>query len=147
MVKRSKKSTKRYKKGGKSPSNRKFARGCEAPRLVKAKAKKEKPPKIDGLSPKDKQKIRNAIRQIWHRSHPRKVAVARAIGPDGFPVCEQCRLKSPKLFVDHIKAVGLLDGGFIERMFCPSARLKNLCKECHSEKTKSDNKRLKMRQT
>ena len=104
---------------------------------------KIKPPKVDGLSPKDKQKLRSAIRQIWHRSHPRKLCQARAINGDGFPFCERCKKVVPKVTIDHVEAVGELGDGFIERMFTPSKNLRALCHECHKIKTKVDNAKTK----
>lgn len=103
--------------------------------------KKAKPIKVDGLSPKDLQKIRNAIRQIWQRSYPRRLCVERSITFDGFPYCEKCGKTTPKTTIDHITAVGdILDGG-IERMFTSSANLQALCRECHREKTNRENKK------
>lgn len=100
--------------------------------------------KVDGLGGRDLQKIRNAIRQIWHRSHPRRLAVKRATGPDGFPRCENKSCKDfgkpqPKVSVDHIVPVGDLLNGGIERMFVSAMGLQNLCKKCHDEKTRNDN--------
>lgn len=101
-------------------------------------AKKSKLPKIDGLSAEDLAKVRTAIRQIWHRSHPRKLAVARGIGAGGYSFCEKCKKRAPKTFVDHIHPVGDILNGGIERMFVSSQGLQNLCKKCHDEKTKVD---------
>lgn len=104
------------------------------------RTKKEKPQKIDGLSPKDIQKIRTAIRQVWHWSYPRKLCVERCTNPNGFVYCELCKKKVPKIFVDHKKNVGDVDSGFIERLFCPSKGLQGLCKKCHDAKTKDERK-------
>ena len=94
--------------------------------------------KVDGLSPHDIKKIRNAIRQVWHRSHVRKLCVNRCIGKDGFSYCEKCKKRSPKVFIDHITKVGEVDGGFIKRLFTPSKNLQGLCKKCHDLKTKEE---------
>lgn len=110
-----------------------------------AKKTKAKPVKVDGLSPKDKQKIRNAVRQIWQRSYPRKLCVQRAIGPDGFPVCEKCGKTVPKVAIDHMQSVGELDGGFISRLFCSSDKLQALCKECHQQKTNAENRARRLK--
>lgn len=101
--------------------------------MKKAKKKKEK---IDGLAPENIIRLRNACRQVWHWSYPKKLCVARATQPDGFMRCEKCLNKVPKVYVDHIVAVGELDGGFFTRLFCPSSGLQALCKSCHNEKTK-----------
>lgn len=104
---------------------------------------KRKKEKLDGLSPDDLRKIRTAIRQIWHRSYPRRIASKRSVGADGFSYCDQCSQMVPKVFVDHIIPVGdLLDGGIV-RMFCPSTGLQNLCKRCHDQKTKSERQKKK----
>ena len=79
--------------------------------------------KVDGLSPKDRQKVSNAIRQIWQRSYPRRLCVARSIGEDGFPFCEKCKKTVPKVHIDHREAVGDLLNGGVERLFCSSNRL------------------------
>lgn len=94
-----------------------------------------KPSKIDGLSPRDIEQIRKAIRQVWSWSHPRRLALKRAIGADGFYRCEECGERVPKVLVDHTVEVGDVDGGFIARLFCPSTGLKCMCRECHGEKT------------
>lgn len=102
------------------------------------KEKKKKPEKIDGLSPKDIEKIRRAIRLVWSWSHPRRLCILRANGPDGFPICEACKLKVPKIYPDHISPVGDVDAGFIERLFCPSKDLQALCRSCHAKKTRME---------
>ena len=104
---------------------------------------KKRLPKVDGLSAHDVAKLRSACRQVWQRSHVRKLAVARCIGEDGFPFCEQCKKTVPKVFIDHIECVGDLDDGYIHRLFCPSDRLQGLCKSCHDAKTRSERKMKK----
>lgn len=97
-----------------------------------------KTPEPDGLTKKDIKKIRAAIRQIWHRSGVRKKVVKRAsIGNDFFR-CEKCSKRVPKICIDHIKKVGEIDGGFIERLFCASTNLQALCRKCHNLKTKEE---------
>lgn len=92
--------------------------------------------KVDGLSPKNVEQIRKAIRQIWSWSTPRKLCIERATGKDGFPKCEQCKKKVPKVYPDHKIKVGEVDSGFLERMFTPSKNLQALCKPCHDKKTR-----------
>lgn len=94
--------------------------------------------KVDGLSRHDIAKIRSAIRQVWHRSHVRKLVVNRCIGRGGFSYCELCKTRSPKIFIDHLLEVGDVDGGFIDRLFTPSKNLQGLCKKCHDAKTKKE---------
>ena len=99
---------------------------------------KKKEEKIDGLSPKDIEKIRRAIRQVWSWSYPRRLCIARATDSEGFPVCEGCKQRVPKVHPDHIVKVGDVDEGFIKRLFVPSAQLQALCKKCHAAKTKQE---------
>jgi len=104
---------------------------------MKRKAKAER---IDGLSPDDIEKIRRAIRQVWSWSTPRRLCIARCTDAEGFPFCEQCGERCPKIFVDHIARVGDVDSGFIARLFTPSKNLQGLCKKCHAKKTNQENK-------
>lgn len=102
-------------------------------------AKKNKP--SDGLGPKEIQKIRSAIRQVWQRSKARAMVVRRCALPGGYARCERagCGKKVPKIYVDHIIRCGdLLDPGYILRMFVSSSLLQGLCKDCHDEKTRSE---------
>lgn len=97
----------------------------------------------DGFSPRDRARVRSAIRQVWSRCYMRRIAKARAVHEDGFEYCEKCGERVPKVTIDHIIPVGdILDGG-IERMFCPSSGLQALCHGCHKIKTKEDNKKTK----
>lgn len=97
---------------------------------------KKKIEKCDGLGPHEIKKIRSAIRLVWHRSHARRLVVLRCTGKDGFARCEKCKDPTPALKIDHRQNVGDVDGGFIERLFCPSSGLQGLCKKCHDAKTK-----------
>ncbi len=105
---------------------------------IKVKQIKKKIIKTDGLGPYEIKKIRNAVRQVWHRSYARKLCVDRCTGAGGFSYCEQCKKRTPKIKIDHILNVGDVDGGFIERMFTPSKNLQGLCKKCHDAKTKKE---------
>lgn len=105
-------------------------------------AKKKAPP-IDGMSPALRAKIRSAIRQVWSRSHARKLVIARCTDKKGFLVCEECYEIVPKIQVDHTEAVADIFDGGIERMFCTSEKLRGLCKTCHGIKTKIDNAKMR----
>lgn len=109
----------------------------EGSKMSKKRIKK-RVEKVDGLSAHDIKKIRAAIRQVWHRSHVRKLCVSRCIGKDGFSYCELCKKRAPKIFIDHKEKVGAVDGGFIRRLFTPSKNLQGLCKKCHDAKTKAE---------
>lgn len=104
---------------------------------------KKKYENVDGLGPRDIKNLRSAIRQVWHRSHVRKLVVKRCTGKDGFPRCELCGIKTPQLKIDHIESVGDLTGDFILRMFTPSKNLQGLCKKCHDAKTKVERAELR----
>lgn len=113
--------------------------------MAKKRKKREAPAKVDGLSMVDIRKIRSAIRKVWHWSYPKKLATARATRPDGFAYCEakDCPSKGekvPKVFIDHIEAVGDVDAGFISRLFCESKKLQALCAVCHRKKTNEERK-------
>lgn len=101
--------------------------------------KKKRPEKIDGLGPKEIAQIRTALRKVWSWSRARRLALARAMGKDGYSRCERCKKKVPKVYVDHIEACGsVLDGGYIDRLFVPSKGLQCLCRLCHNAKTKQE---------
>lgn len=108
------------------------------------KRKKKLVQLIDGLNPKDIENIRKALRQVWSWSYPRKLCIARATDKNGFGRCELCRKRVPKLFADHIRPVGLVDAGFIDRMWCSSKFLQALCKKCHDKKTRQERKDLEI---
>lgn len=99
--------------------------------------------KIDGLGPKEKAKIRTALRRVWAWSYARKKALARVVGEDGFSKCEQCKKVAPKVHVDHVVPVGEVDEGFIARLFVPSAGLQILCVRCHRFKTNYQRRKSK----
>lgn len=103
---------------------------------------KNKLQKTDGLGPLEIKKLRTAIRLVWHRSYARSLVVKRCIGSGGFSYCEKCNKRSPKIYIDHIEAVGEMNEGYIKRMFVASKYLQGWCKKCHDEKTKAE-RRLK----
>lgn len=109
-------------------------------------AKKAKPEKIDGLGPEDLKKIHKAVRQVWMWSHPWRLVKRRTLGVDGFHRCESTTCTHlgapvPKIFVDHINAVGEIGGpDYIKKMWCSSDQLQGLCKKCHDAKTKDERK-------
>lgn len=103
--------------------------------------------RIDGLSANDVEKIRRATRQVWGWSFPRRICIERATGKDGFARCESCKKRAPKIYVDHIRAVGKVDAGYFKRLFCPSSGLQALCKDCHADKTREERKALKRKKS
>lgn len=105
---------------------------------------KKKTEKVDGLSTKNKQQLRSAIRAVWRYSTPRRICAARCIDEEGFPFCEQCGSRVPKVQIDHIIPCGdIMSAGYIKRMFVSSDGLQGLCKDCHKIKTKEDREKSK----
>jgi hypothetical protein len=101
---------------------------------------------VDGLNDADVKKLRAAIRQVWRWSYSRKLVEKRCALGGGYSRCEMCRKKCPKIFVDHIVAIGPFDPAtFIFRMFIPSTQLQGLCHVCHKIKTKADTAVIKKR--
>ena len=94
--------------------------------------------RIDGLGVVDIEKIKKALRKVWAWSYARKLVIARCTQVDGFVHCEKCKIRTPKIFVDHIVPVGIFNKEYIERLFVPSKELQGLCKKCHASKTKKD---------
>lgn len=107
-------------------------------------AKKKDPPRDGGISPKQAQQLRSAIRKVWSWSYARKLCIKRSTGVDGFPICEKCGTKPPKVFVDHIEPCGALGNGYFDRMFVDSTKLMALCAKCHAKKTRLDNAALEV---
>lgn len=97
-------------------------------------------PQDGGLTSKQKQQLRAAIRQVWSWSYARKLCIKRATNDDGFAQCELCREVVAKVFADHITPCGAFDEGFITRLFCPSYGLQALCSRCHAKKTRDEKK-------
>lgn len=109
---------------------------------AEVKAKKLKP--TDGLGPKEVRAIRDALRLVWQRSHAWRLVKKRCLDKDGFPVCEKCNKRTPKIHVDHKRACGSpLDPGYLERLMVPSKQLQGLCGDCHSPKTQKERKAAK----
>lgn len=103
------------------------------------KKKKEKPKPIDGFGPAEREKIHQAVRQVWQRSTARRICVRRNTDEEGYPVCEKCKKRTPKIKIDHIDPVGEVGGvDYIQRMFVCSNKLQGLCEKCHKEKTKEE---------
>lgn len=106
--------------------------------------KKVKPQKIDGFGPVEKMQARNALRLVWQRSRAWKIVKDRCKDEDGYPKCEKCKQRVPKIKVDHIVAIGdIEDLGFLARLFVDSSGLQGLCDPCHKPKTKKDNAKTK----
>lgn len=108
---------------------------------MRTKLKKEKTkPQDGGLDAKTIERIRKALRQVWHwTSYSRKLCIKRALfGTRGFSKCEGCREVVPKVYADHIEPCGTVDAGFLDRLFVSSKHLQALCKRCHDAKTRDE---------
>lgn len=105
-----------------------------------SKKKKKKIERFDGLNPVDIERIVKALRKVWSWSYSRKLVILRCTDKNGFGVCEKCRSRCPRVFVDHIKAVGTFNhgGDYITKLFVPSNQMQGLCGPCHKIKTKAD---------
>jgi len=112
-----------------------------SPTLSKKKAKAVA---IDGFGTVERSKLSSAIRQVWQRSKQWRIVKSRCIGEGGYSFCEQCGEQAPKIFVDHIVAIGAMeDPGYFERLMVSSDGLQGLCNPCHKPKTKVDNAKTK----
>lgn len=98
--------------------------------------------------------LRSAFRKIWRWGKERKQALnAAKITKNGKTLfyCSECHSYSVlrKVVVDHINPVVSPASGFVgwdehyRRMYCPIEGLQVLCKKCHGEKTKRENKSRK----
>lgn len=110
-----------------------------------AKKRTKEDQKLDGgLGPIEIAEIRKAMRQVWMRiSKARKTVVKRCLVQKGFSKCELCGDIVAKIHVDHIKVVGDLDAGYLDRLWCSSNEMQGICDSCHSEKTKQERKEAK----
>lgn len=110
---------------------------------------KRKQPAFDGLGEKEKKNLKRVVRQAWSWSTAWRLCKKRSMHKDGFPRCEnkKCQHRGkavPKVFVDHIKPCGeVASPGWLDRMYVPSKRLQNLCKQCHDAKTKKEKQQQK----
>jgi hypothetical protein len=93
---------------------------------------------VDGLNAADIKKVQKALRQVWAWSYSRRLVIKRTDLGGGYSRCEACKKKGPKIYVDHINAVGTFDDFYIKRLFVPSSQLQGLCANCHKVKTKAD---------
>lgn len=112
---------------------------------LRQEIKNRKLQKTDGLGAYEIKKIRAALRQVWQRSHARRLVVARCTDNEGFTFCEKCRKRTPALKIDHLIPCGdVVDGGYIKRLFIESRQLQGLCKTCHDAKTKLERQYTKL---
>jgi len=92
--------------------------------------------------------IFGALRRIWRWDPARKKALERCLLFNGNYNCEKCggRFSRKQIHVDHVFPVIHPDYGFVDwnmyirRLFVSVEYLQVLCKKCHKEKTKEENK-------
>lgn len=102
----------------------------------------KKAPHSDGFGPRERQRVTNAIRNVWYQCRARKLVIQRCTDRRGYTWCEKCGQRTPKLKTDHIEPCGAVDSvGYIQRLFCGSDKLQGLCKECHDIKTYAETPR------
>lgn len=109
----------------------------------KARTKQEQ--KLDGgIGKIETAFIRNSMRQLWQRvSKARAIAKKRCFVEKGMYKCEICEDIVGDIKIDHQIAVGDLDSGYLERLWCSSDKLTAMCPRCHNEKTKQERKEAK----
>ena len=108
---------------------------------------------------KERGLIKGAIRRVFSRSELRRAAIARNEIPHfdlarprakKWVFCDLCGEIFPKYLAqaDHIKPVIPVDKALdsmtwdelIENQWCDIANLQTVCKSCHNDKTKLENK-------
>lgn len=87
-------------------------------------------------------KIRSALRRLWLYSPERKDALLAAKVDRGQYLCNGCNgiFRAKEVQVDHVIPIGKFENWdlFIDALFCPSAYLNILCKDCHNKKTEKE---------
>ena len=98
-----------------------------------------------GFGPREIENLMRAIRQVWMRGLSRRLVIKRCTGEDGFLKCEMCKKVTPSIIVDHIDTVGKYENGTIniDRLFCPSSKLRGLCRPCNRERTAKERAKKK----
>lgn len=112
-----------------------------------------------GFTPKDKALLKGCFRRVFSRSELRKQALesTRIKHSDidrprvtKWSWCTECGLVEPsyKMEVDHYEPLVPLDktledlsmDELVKRMWCELDNLRPMCKDCHKEKSKTENK-------
>ncbi len=90
----------------------------------------------------------SAIGRVWMFWPGRLETKRRCKVPEktGWYKCEECHEEREKIEIDHIEPVVLPEVGFttwddyIASKFVTSDKLRGLCRECHKQKSKQENK-------
>ncbi len=112
------------------------------------------------LTPKERGLLKGAIRRVFSRSELRRKALEASMVDHHDPkrprvtkwsICSECKLYIPTYLmqIDHSDPIIPIFRSFeemtfdevIERTWCEYEKLTPLCKDCHSLKTKAENKR------
>lgn len=114
----------------------------------------------DNMSKKDRNNIKNGLRQAFARSaHRKDLMTAAKVTIQLWPTkgkkkgyhstvrikCVHCYLMYPENMIelDHIEEIGSFNGNwgdYIKRIWCDMLNLQTLCKWCHKVKTSDYNK-------
>lgn len=102
--------------------------------------------KLNALISERQLYLKGVLRKASARWKYRKLAKKRAQIGENLFLCELCQKAfSPMLVqLDHKEPVVLLTGwddwnGFIERLFCAIEGYQLVCKDCHKQKTNTEN--------
>lgn len=95
-----------------------------------------------------KQILMSGLGKSWMMWGPRNEVKRRCKieGKTGWWNCEICKRATERIEIDHIKPVVKPEDGFsgwdsyISSKFVEADKLQGICRECHREKTKSENK-------
>lgn len=93
-----------------------------------------------------KSRLISAIAKVWMWWEPRQEVKNRCKIRTGWWKCETCKRETERLEIDHIEPVILPKDGFIDwntyiaSKFVTSDKLRGICRECHQQKTKEENK-------
>lgn len=97
----------------------------------------------------DIQKLVTRAREIWRQSeyYQEVKRLHRDPARKGFYICAYCKGSREVIRIDHIDGIGkqpdsLLEfGAWLEKLFFNAQQ--GLCQDCHSEKTKEENKKIR----
>ena len=91
--------------------------------------------------------IVQALRKVWLYSPLRREALRKAFKGNGWYHCAKCGINTEKPTVDHCIPVVSPKEGFKDwdryiqnLLFCNEKELDVLCRACHKDKTKKENK-------
>ncbi len=93
-----------------------------------------------------KSRIISAIARVWMWWEPRQEVKKRCQIRTGWWKCEICKRETERLEIDHIIPVvkpqdGFIDWNtYIDSKFVQADLLQGVCRECHKEKSKKENK-------